>query len=322
LEPIILFTLIVLFSSAIGIFLLGLFLTVFTPNVVQERIDRFVSTEQEVNTLPEQSAIPDWFSRFRYGLNNMLSIFTSKDLKLKINSSDWQITAIEYVLIRFFATLLSFGLGWLLVRNVIGGIVLAIGVYLIPGFLLMSNIQGRQRKFQDQLLDILILIRGAIQSGSSLLQSLGVIVSELPAPASVEFGRVQREVQVGFTLNQALQNLANRMESDDLTMVVTAIIINNQVGGNLTVMLTAVTETIRSRIFLLREVRALTSYARYVSYLLSFLPIITALIIYFLNPGYFDGSLESPLTRSIFIAAAIGVVIGNIWLRRIAKIKV
>ena len=112
------------------------------------------------------------------------------------------------------------------------------------------------------------------------------------------------------------------MESDDLSMVVTAIIINNQVGGNLTVMLTAVTETIRSRIFLLREVRALTSYARYASYLLSFLPIFAALLIYFLNPHYFEGSLDSPITRTIFIAAAIGVLIGNIWLRRIARIKV
>jgi len=314
-------TIVIIFGSAIGVIALGVFLTFFSTGRVQERIDRFVVAES-AEPVPAAPTRRDRLSRFRYTFNNALSLLASRELKIRIASADWQITATEYVMIRVVATVLSFGLGWLLVNNIIGGIGLAVIAYLLPGFLLLRSIQARQKKFQDQLLAVLILIRGAIQSGSSLLQSLGVVVNELPAPASVEFARVQREVQIGLGLNQGLQNLADRMENDDLNMVVTAIIINNQVGGNLTVMLTAVTETIRSRIFLLREVRALTSYARYVSYLLSLLPIITATIIYLLNPEYFEGCLDSVITRGIFIAAGVGILIGNFWLRRIANVKV
>ncbi|MEJ5201630.1 MAG: type II secretion system F family protein, partial [Anaerolineales bacterium] len=148
------------------------------------------------------------------------------------------------------------------------------------------------------------------------------VVSELPAPASEEFDRVKREIQLGLPLGQALLNLSTRMESDDLHMVVTAVIINNQVGGNLSTMLTAVTETIRARIQLFGEVRALTSYARYTSTFLTLLPLITALIIYFINPTYFDKAFTSPITQTIFAVAGINVILGNIWLRRIARVRV
>jgi tight adherence protein B len=131
-----------------------------------------------------------------------------------------------------------------------------------------------------------------------------------------------REVRFGFPLEQALTNLAERMENDDLHIVVTAIIINAQVGGNLSTVLESTIDTIRDRMQLSSEVRSLTSYARYVGNFLTFLPFIAGIVIFFLTPDYFQSVLNSFIVQVIFAAALIGIVIGNIWIRRIATIKV
>ncbi len=307
--------------AGFGILLASFLVSLLSPNVVKDRLGRFVELPSE-NIARPSMVRRDRFSRFRYQMNNVLSVLASRELYKKLQSSNWQITVSEYILIRLSGTALGLLLGWVLSGSVWIGLVAAILGYMIPGIFLYRAIYQRQRKFQDQLVDVLVLIRGAVQAGYSLLQSLEVVVREMPAPASEEFGRVQREVQFGIPMAQALTDLSQRMESDDLYMVVTAIIINSQVGGNLTLMLTAVTETIRNRIALMGEVRALTSYARYVSYLLTMLPFFTALLIFFLSPGYFDQALVSPITQIMFAIALIGILIGNFWLRRIADIKV
>jgi tight adherence protein B len=198
----------------------------------------------------------------------------------------------------------------------------AIVVYMLPQFLLDRAIARRQKKFQNQLLDVLVLIKGSVQAGYSLMQALDLAVREIPAPASEEFARILYEIRLGLSLEDALFNLAERMESDDLQIVVTAIIINAQVGGNLSMVLESTVDTIRDRIQLFAEVRTLTSYSRYVGGFLSFLPFIFALLVFFMSPGYFDNVQTSLITQIIFVMAIIGIVIGNIWIRRIANIKV
>jgi tight adherence protein B len=105
-------------------------------------------------------------------------------------------------------------------------------------------------------------------------------------------------------------------------LVVTAIIINSQVGGNLSLVLSSAIETIRERLRLFGEVRSLTAYARFVGNFISLLPVIAALLIYLVNPGYFETLGTSIITQIIFVLAIIGVIIGNIVIRQIVKIKV
>ena len=122
-------------------------------------------------------------------------------------------------------------------------------------------------------MDVLILMTGAVRAGYSLPQAIEVVSKEMKAPVSEEFRRVRHEIGLGLSLSQALNNLVARMENDDLYLVVTAININSQVGGNIVTMLEAVTSTIRDRIRLIQEVRVLTAQQRFGSYLLTFLPI-------------------------------------------------
>jgi tight adherence protein B len=194
-------------------------------------------------------------------------------------------------------------------------------VFFIPNILLLRAISQRRLNFGKQLVDILILLTGAVRAGYSLPQALELVSKELKAPASEEFHRVRHEIGLGLSLSQALNNLVTRMENDDLYLMVTAININSQVGGNIVVMLEAVTTTIRERVRLFAEVRVLTSQQRFGSYILTFMPVGMAAALFFLNPEYMMRLFE-PQMLCIPIGAAIMVIFGNIAIRHLSKIEV
>jgi tight adherence protein B len=154
------------------------------------------------------------------------------------------------------------------------------------------------------------------------MQALDLAVKEVPSPSSEEFGRVLREMRFGISLEGTLFNLAERMASDDLQIVVTAIIINTQVGGSLSTVLDSTIATIRDRMHLTGEIRSLTSYARYVGNFLSVMPFIMGVIIFIMAPDFFDAVKTSLLAKAILTMALFGIIIGNVWIRRIIKIRV
>lgn len=293
----------------------------------QNRISRFVvsptkgkETDSTAQIQPSQR--DQNLGKFRERINKSLSRISNEKLQIKLSSAFWAITDTEYILIRVVAAAAGFLLGWLALNNILGGIFLGAIAIMVPPIMLDRAIAKRQDKFQDQLLDVLILIKGAVQAGYGLMQALDLAVQEIPAPASEEFGRILHETRLGITLEGALTNLAERMESDDLQIVVTAIIINSQIGGNLSTVLESAISTIRDRMHLLGEIRSLTSYARYVGNFLTLMPFITGLAIFLLSPGYFDTVKTSLITQIFLGAALVGVVIGNIWIRRLVQIRV
>lgn len=295
---------------------------------ISGRVGSFVELTSEIPAASQAPKVKgsmirlEQFEGFRGRLNDSLAMLSTFALQTKISSAYWPITDVEFILIRVAGTLLGFLIGWAIPQNIIGGIGLGLLAYLIPGFMLDRAIQNRRKKFSEQLLDFLILVKGAVQAGYSLPQSLDMAVNQSVAPVSEEFGRVLREVKFGFGLDQALTNLSERMQSDDLMLVVTAIIINSQVGGNLSLVLGSAIDTIRDRIHLFGEIRSLTSYARYVGNFISLLPFLAGLVIFLVNPAYFKNVGTSIITQIIFVLAFIGVIVGNIVIRQIVKIKV
>jgi tight adherence protein B len=293
----------------------------------QGRISKFVLQEEEPEKVERQRTVvpmpsQEDISNFRKWLNNALGSLSSESLQIKISSAYWQITDVEYIIIRVGLVIVTVTLFSLIFGSILAGLFIGVIAVLAPSILLDRSIAVRQNKFQDQLLDVLVLIKGAVQSGYSLLQALDLAVNEVPAPASEEFGRVLHEIRLGISTEDALLNLSERMASDDLQIVVTAIIINSQVGGNLSTILESTIETIRDRIQLFAEIRSLTSYSRYVGNFLSLLPFLAGLVIFMISPSYFENLQTSIITQGIFLAAIVMVVIGNVWIRKIVKIKV
>jgi tight adherence protein B len=245
----------------------------------------------------------------------------SQELNLALMSANWPVTVGEYLLIRVGAALLGLALGWLL-GTPISGIGLAVIAYLTPAVLLNRGVHRRRLEFERQLVDVLVLINGAVRAGFSLLQSMEVVEREMAAPASEEFRRVQREVGLGLPLSEALTNLAARMENPDLDLMVMAINIQGKVGGNLSTMLTAVTETIRDRIRLFAEVRVITTQQRYTSYLISLLPFFIGGILFLMSPEYMSRLFDPGPRLCIPIGAITGIILGYFTIRRLGKIEV
>jgi len=306
---------------AYGLVIYGLRDIFFTGQDVGSRLATYV-------TLPEESDQPQAGKRRRAGLvrwrlrmNNMLSGLASEKLNLQLISANWPITETEYMLIRIAGVIVAFGLGMLISKMIVSGIGLAVIAFFIPDLLLKRAISQRQLNFGKQLVDVLILMTGAVRAGYSLPQAIDVVSKELKPPASDEFRRVRHEIGLGLSLSQALTNLVARMENDDLYLVVTAININSQVGGNIVTMLEAVTSTIRERVRLFSEARVLTAQQRFGSYILTFLPIAMAAALFFINPDYMM-RLFQPQILCIPIGAVVMVIVGNIAVRRLAKIEV
>jgi len=298
-------------------------------------------------TVPDETAQPligqrrrSGLVRWRLRMNNLLSGLASEKLNLQLTSANWPITESEYIMIRLGGIVVAFGLGWLLTaisssisatetigavlrvsREVVAGLALAVIAFFIPDLILKRAISQRRVNFGKQLVDVLVLMTGAVRAGYSLPQSIEVVSKEMKAPASEEFRRVRHEIGLGLSLTQALANLVARMENDDLYLVVTAININSQVGGNIVTMLEAVSSTIRERVRLFSEVRVLTAQQRFGSYILTSLPVVMAAAMFFINPDYML-RLFDPQILCIPIAAVIMVFLGNIAVRRLAKIDV
>ncbi|MDY6846528.1 MAG: type II secretion system F family protein [Chloroflexota bacterium] len=328
-DSITLILLAVFLLSAIGLVMVGLWIYRHGPSSKkQQRVSRYVIPSSEksageaaggrryvILSGKDINKIRDW-------LNKTLRGLASEKMQVKLSSAYWKITDVEYILIRALGVVLALLLGWLIFGSILAGIFLMVIAFMVPSILLDRAIARRQKMFQQQLLDMLTLIKGSVQAGYSLMQALNLAVEEVPPPASEEFGRVLYEVRLGLSLEDALFNLAERMESDDLQIVVTAIIINEQVGGNLTTVLESTVTTIRDRLQLQGEIRSLTAYAKYVGNFLSLLPFVTGIGIFFLSPGYFDTLTSSLLTQVMFLMALLGIILGNVWIRQIVKIKV
>jgi tight adherence protein B len=225
-------------------------------------------------------------------------------------------------LIRVALTFAGLLLGWLLFRSPISGIGMAVLAYLIPAIYLRNAITRRRLAFERQLVDVLVLMTGAVRAGYSLQQALDAVAREMHAPASEEFRRVIYEIGLGLPVSQALNNLSTRMQNGDLYLVVTAININYQVGGNLVTMLESVTKTIRERVRLFGEIRTLTSQQRFNSYILTLMPVGFAAILFILNPGYISTVFQPSIWLCFPIGATISTILGNIVIRRLSKIDV
>jgi tight adherence protein B len=259
--------------------------------------------------------------RLRMRMNAIFSGFASQELTLQLMSANWPVSATEYVVIRLVATALGFILGWLISDSPLGGVGLGILAYVIPGLMLKISTNRRRQKFSRQLVDVLVLMTGSVRAGFSLLQAMELIVREMAPPASEEFERVLREVGLGRSVSQALGELALRLQNKDMNLLVTAINIQYQVGGNMTTMLESVTETIRERIRLFGEVRVITTQQRITSYVLSLLPFFVAGLMFLINPDYMV-RLFDPSIRCIPIGALLGIILGFIIVQRMTKLDI
>ena len=207
-------------------------------------------------------------------------------------------------------------------------VLFAIGIWL-PRFYLGRRQRGRLKAFNDQLPDTITLLANSLRAGSSFLQGMELVTREARPPIATEFSRVVREMSLGMALQPALANLVRRVASEDLELMVTAINIQSQVGGNLATVLDAIAFTIRERVRIQGEIRTLTAMQRYSGYVIVLLPVGLAALLFVISPTYMTPMLERPpemlglpMGIVLFLLGGLSMGIGWLFIRRIVDIKV
>jgi tight adherence protein B len=191
-----------------------------------------------------------------------------------------------------------------------------------PFLYLAVRASRRQAKFEEQLPSTLQLLAGALQAGHSLQQAVDTVVHEAGDPIAAEFHRVLTEARLGRPLEEAFDAMAKRTRSVDFEWTVMAIKLQRQVGGNLAEVLATVSATIRERYSLKRQMRALSAEGRLSSLILSMLPVLIFLALLLLNPTFLAPLYTSAVGLGLMGGAAVLMIIGVFWLRKLTQIKV
>ncbi len=243
-----------------------------------------------------------------------------KRLTASLARADVPMTTAEFAAIMLGIMAVVFLLG--LLR---GGILVALPMAaiagILPTFYLRRRENKRRKAFTQQIPDVLTLMVGALRAGYGLTQSMDVLTTQMTPPASSEFSRALRAISLGVPVQRALSTMAERVGSDDLKMMVTAINVQYETGGNLAQTLETIGETVQERIRIKREIQVLTSQQTLTGTVLSLLPAVVGGLIFLVNPKYMS-QLFTP--QWIWLpAAALGLqLIGLVVLRRIVKIEV
>ncbi len=205
-----------------------------------------------------------------------------------------------------------------LVLALLGGVVLLIS----PWLYLEQRRQRRLQLFNEQFAESLAVMTNSLRAGYSLLQAIEMVAKEMSPPISDEFGRVLREMQLGTPVETALNNLSRRVGSEDLDLMLTALLIQRQIGGNLAEILDNIAEAIRERVRIKGEIKTLTAQGRISGAIIGILPLALMLVLFLMNPSYVGVLFEDPVGLALLGAAAFGEVLGVLIIRRIVDIRV
>ncbi len=228
----------------------------------------------------------------------------------------------KMTLIYSTAPLLGGALGFFLMKNIFG-IIAGGGVgFLIPKIIVRQMATMRKNKFQDQLVDGLMVLSSALKSGMSLNQAIEILVEELPPPLCEEFSLLLRENHMGVPLEECFLHLRERVPLDDLGLIISAIGVARETGGDLTDIFSQLVFTIREKNKLERKVRTLTVQGRLQGLIMSLLPIAFALFMKYTSPENFNILLENKMGQMLLIYAVCSEIVGVILIRKLSKVEV
>lgn len=287
---------------------------------VTERLDRYtvgvMKAPEKAAPTRRSSPIGEWLDKA------IAERGFARSIRTQLARANLKLTVGEYLSAIVIATIGLAGLAFFIRRDPLITLLAGVVGFFLPRWY-VAYLQGKRLKaFNDQLGDILNMLVSGIRAGYSILQAMEAVSKEMGPPASEEFARVVREVQLGIPMSQALDNLLRRVPSDDLDMTITAIKVQQEVGGNLAEVLDNISFTIRERVRIKGEIRALTAQARVSAYIVSFLPVGLAILVYFINPTFMGKMFTHPCGWIMLGVAAVGIVAGFFITRKIADIEV
>ncbi len=296
-------------------------------SVVEERLGRYSESGTSLQTAQAAAAarpqlgraIADFLNRLGEGSDLFESI--SRELA----RADLRFRPAEYLILIVLTTVVCGLLGTVVGRSVIFGIGSAIAGAFLPQMYVKRAQRARLKQFDNQLGDMLNLMVNGLRAGYSTMQAMEAISRELPPPICDEFRRVVQEMQLGLPMEEALQHLLRRISSEDLDLVVTAINVQREVGGNLAEILDTISFTIRERVRIKGEIAALTAQGRITAWVISLLPVALVAVLFLVNRDYIM-EFFTPVNRTcgipMIVVAGLMIISGFYTVQKIVAIDI
>jgi tight adherence protein B len=309
-------------AVAVVLLVAGIALTVRSRGSVEQRLQTFagageVQVEEKKEAKRRSTPIADSLNRALEGRR------VSEDLSTQLARADLKLTVGEFLVLQLLAAMAAGAAGYFLSGAIVIGILALVLGWFAPRWFMSYRQGARLRAFNDQLGDALNLMVNGLRSGYSVMQAMEAVSREMAPPLAAEFSRVVQEVQIGLSLDQALSNMLRRIKSDDLDLVVTAINVQREVGGNLAEILDVISFTIRERVRIKGEIRALTAQGRYSGYVISLLPICLVLVLFVVNKPYVSQLFTSGWCGwAMVVCGLLMIGTGFIAIQKIVAIEV
>ncbi|RBP65996.1 tight adherence protein B [Alkalibaculum bacchi] len=318
-----------------GFILFGAFLTVFFlvlsiySLLFSPRIDTLSRMEKITNDQDYEEYSEDAKKDRREQLSAILAQLGkfmpnraySEKTRVKLSQSAVLMKPEEFTGLCFMCSILFGGILFLLLRSAFAFLFMPIG-FVLPGIFLGMKKTARMAKINGQLPEALNIIANGLRAGFSFTQAMAVVTTELEGPLSDEFRKVLRDNSYGKPLEEALKEMSDRTDDEDLDMFITALIIQRQVGGNLANILDTISHTIRERVQIKGEVKSLTAQGRMSGIVVSVLPIALALGLSVISPGYLDSLFTTTIGKIMIFGGVFLELIGIIVLTKLVDVKV
>lgn len=248
-------------------------------------------------------------------------IHISKKMKEEVGLSGIKLRPEEFVMIWFLFIFAPAMLLFAFAPNLIQCMGLILLGLVVPPFFLKIAAAKQRSLFEAQLGDALMVLSNGLRAGFSFEQALENVSGDLADPIGSELNTIVRELKLGAELEQSFLMVADRMKSDDLKLLTTAVVIQQKVGGNLAEILDIISQTIRDRLAIKRSIKTLTAQGRISGQVIGVLPVLLLLALSFINPGYISPLFTSLLGRILLMLGGGMEILGFLMINKIVNIK-
>ena len=285
---------------------------------------RYYAGDMETQEAPKaRKTLAERFRELlRSGGKLLSNIRHARGLDFKMQQAGIPLLGTEFLILLGISMAVAFVVGSFVSSRLHVGVLAALGAAMAEWAYVLFRIDRREAAFTNQLGDCLMMVANAMRAGFSFLQAMDLISKEMEPPMSDEFKHVMRDINLGASVERALEDMDKRVNSPDFSLVVTAVLIQQQVGGDLAHILDTISETIQDRIRMRREVRTLTAQGRMSGWVLAALPVVTGLLISSISPGYMDPLLNDRIGHIAIGVAIVLELIGFYVIQRIVNIDV
>lgn len=312
----------VLIFLAISFLIIGLNrLRIEQKEGLTKRLDNLVSSpDEEAQGTPGMRAF-DLNRLFSSVGKNFTGLSFTKRVETELDKADILLRVEEFIGMNICVAIGGGLLVLLFTNNTTFALLgFLLGAFL-PGLFVYRQKLKRAEMLSEEIGESLTGMSNSLRAGYSFQQAMDLIAKETQGPLGKEYRRTLREINLGVTTDQALQNLVKRVNNEDMELMISTVLIQRSIGGNLAEIFDKIAETIRQRIRMKGEIRVLTAQGRFSSWVLGVMPIFLLVVISMMNPDYIKMFFETPLGWGLLAYAAVSEVIGFILIKKVTNIE-